>query len=1044
MIQDQELGDTDAPRLVPHQLERFAEVVEEDFVVRIQQERRGREDGWGPYSRPRSPRSKRSRLGGFAPEVRQDQTNDPSKHEAIESGKPSTSARLEEGRMVLSTMSIAPSWKVRRIARRSPQTHQDGSIRRDGKPHPQSTLHLTNLPRVFKTRVRFAPRLGDEQLAVKMSFPEAATSAEELGSPVSTSRQSPSEAPNSSYSGNLRDVGKRRNPFKHRGTGMANAEVSFPHASPNQQTTFEDFVERAVAASRKASDAIAQSDLLKDLPFSHSSTPNSGSAISISDTERGKAVLSSVFKFPVDEYIEDLDVASCAKSSADLERIAFELFRRLSGRWCRGRVSRSVPQPHLLLRRIYQSLPESSWLEAWMVCMPELLSESTLKASRDGKLFPGLFDTVLDELVYMWHALVRNLGMTSADKGIQHYKGASPFSSLSMSPEMQEVREWSSKSFSERWSRFVPLPIQGSKHATKIESMALLTIAILRRSVPPATSASKTSARAFQEFVIRLAIHSDVVGRIDDYTTVLRPHMLDTKSAMFCQEQLFFIAKHPVLILEEIRQAAAKQAPPNMLEAKTVRRQSEPLDPRGVSLRKRLARALEKRDEVQVNSLWAEAQTAFASPSAADKVEPIPIPVYASFLMAFMALRKPNQANQTWNHMIQSKQNPDLSVWNALLKGAGITKDKDSVVKIWNTLIQCGVRPDAHLWATRMNSLIKSGYWVSAVDSFREMSQLWLKATEAAGHKGDMRTLPDIAEAPKPTVQCVNSLVAGLAYTGRFGELGRVLSWASSLGIQSDAYTFNPLFKAVLLNGDQRLMDKLLSQMRAAGVRPDIATFTVMLDGIFRAGNDEEVADDEEADAAVVEKQAAVVQLLESMRSQGITANAHTFATLIHGLLQSHPPNADAAYAVLKYMQHSRAPMSSQVYTSLIGFHFKSPDPDLAEIDTLWEQARRSSHIALDVVFYDRLIEGFSRLGEIGKASTALSQAGQKSRKPGWTALHEYVQALVQAGERSRAEELVHLIKQEEMEGESSRSSRGRFGFWGLVADYGLDRDADM
>lgn len=470
-------------------------------------------------------------------------------------------------------------------------------------------------------------------------------------------------------------------------------------------------------------------------------------------------------------------------------------------------------------------------------------------------------------------------------------------------------------------------------------------------------------------------------------------------------------------------------------------------------LDRRIGRAIEARDPGQVAALWDK-----LCMSRTDQSSPSILPALSTqFLTAFMAVRMPNRALEVWNTMANDGVIPDIRAWDAMLKGCGLARDAQGVDDIWTRFLQSGIKPDAQIWATRIHALTTSGHWESGIAAFQEMASNWISAVKKGHQKEvlpDLKTMGDYHDTPKPSTFVLNGLVTGLARGKKYEHLEKIFSWAQRLGITMDAHSFNPILAAAVRRGDGATGMEILDQMKSVGATPDIATYTLLLQLLFRS----EQASNSVASASVSaspstpasststelasNRSQAAANILQMMQSSNIAANPYTYATLISGVLHnphsSPSNNLSAAYAVLIYMESQSIPMSSQVYTNFLSHHFSQLPPDLAAIEALWSRARQDRLVFLDNFFFDRLIEGFAKCGEVGKMMAALGHASKRGKVPSWRAMTEVIKALVNDGDLMRAEEIVANVKKEDMEKDQRRSKTGRETFWQSVQELGL------
>ncbi|KAB8556607.1 hypothetical protein FH972_025644 [Carpinus fangiana] len=775
-----------------------------------------------------------------------------------------------------------------------------------------------------------------------------------------------------------------------------------------------------------------------DLPFHHKAALSPGMSPMVRSRKEPTIMpqnpLSVTLRLDISRFLLDIPLFKF-ESEAGLRDACTTLLQRIVPAWCNGEDSATeVPSPTLVHAGIRRKPLEADYLRNWSTITWALVRELTNRQNLSEKSTSGQSDeAILTELMTMWRHFLRRYGDKSYTPETAAVRAtALTWGRLSASNKMDQVKTWFSKDFWIRWSHFFPqLAVTASQTPG---TAAIMTLVILRAHDGLALSRSK-SGMQFQEFVSRLLVNSTIGHDLGKQVSILTEYLHGVDAVAPIRAQLEWTCANAMTVLTECQNALKISSDPSSLSGKET---SEP-DVVVESFKKRISRAMADGNPGRVDALMAEAQSSFSRRSGR-----LPAPLYAHLVLAFTALKRPRRAMEVWNVMVASGIEPGLSAWNSMVRGCGLARDPGAVHDVWQKMIESGVTPDAQIWATRIHALVVSGHWQAGMAAFQEMTSTWIQSARASGAKGQVWELPDRADSPKPTAECLNSLVAGLARGLKYEQLGEVLKWAKSLGIQPDAYTFNPLFKVASLRKDAKLTRNLMKQMQALGIKPDIATFTMMLDSVFRAESDDLRAmiypemplEAEEAEGD--QRSATVAGLFRAMQEAGVSATAHTFATLINGLLKSATPNEAAAYSIVDYMRAKQLPLSSAVYTTLITHHFEAPQPDLGAVETLWNEARATPSVSLDVVFYDRLIEGYARADQIDKATTALTQAGKRGKVPGWIAMREIVSALVRAGDWERAQHIVRTVKAEEGNADKVRERRGRMTFWEAVEQSGL------
>lgn len=389
----------------------------------------------------------------------------------------------------------------------------------------------------------------------------------------------------------------------------------------------------------------------------------------------------------------------------------------------------------------------------------------------------------------------------------------------------------------------------------------------------------------------------------------------------------------------------------------------------------------------------------------------IPIQLYNYFLLTFMSLRRPDIAIDVWNHMISSGRKPEQASWGAMLHGCRRARDLKSMELVWAKMRAAGVKPDVRSWTIRIGGLLHSRKWDLGIRALEEMGDTWKEAvrqghdmTRLPNTSKDLSAIGDIDGIIKPTTATINTVLAGLIKTGK-GELApEILEWAKSLGILPDIVTFNTMLRPAVRDGKSGEASNLLQQMESLNIKPDVVTFTVILEGLFHANALASSA------ASPVEQQTAITDVLTQMEESGIQANAWSYGTILDNLLKTSTPNLPAARAVLEHMASRNLKPSPQVYTILVSHYFSQNPPDLAALEALWNRIKFERGV-VDLIFYDRMLEGYGRLGDVSTAMMFLRIMAKEGKAPGWWALIVVLRAVAHAEEWDIARDLINDVE---------------------------------
>ncbi|KAF8462881.1 hypothetical protein BDZ91DRAFT_318185 [Kalaharituber pfeilii] len=357
-------------------------------------------------------------------------------------------------------------------------------------------------------------------------------------------------------------------------------------------------------------------------------------------------------------------------------------------------------------------------------------------------------------------------------------------------------------------------------------------------------------------------------------------------------------------------------------------------------LREEIKSAVRRRDVPHLQTLYEE---------GIRTVPPFKGHHYNLFILAFASLNHIDSATHVWNDMLKAGIEPTVHSWNALLMGCGKARDARFLGTLWMKMTSSGVKPDTFLWTTRTHALLNSGHVKEGLQSLRQMAQ-----------QTDTR----------PSLLTINAVIDGLMKNNCVKEAQGILDWAvGSLGISPDLVTYNTLLRGHMAAGDIVEGMRYLAEMESHGMKPDVVTCTIILNGLYRhslrhgivptsavsflqntvtsqpedgstpwsSADDPPNSEENSTTTPPTAKtpQEALFQisteLLQQMQQSGITANATFYTVLIDGLLHPSSANIVAARDILSIMQWRGIEGTSATYTVFIRYYFTMGDIDGVE-----------------------------------------------------------------------------------------------------------------
>lgn len=424
--------------------------------------------------------------------------------------------------------------------------------------------------------------------------------------------------------------------------------------------------------------------------------------------------------------------------------------------------------------------------------------------------------------------------------------------------------------------------------------------------------------------------------------------------------------------------------------------------------------------------------------------------LYEHLLLTLLSLRNEEKAIAVWNDLIQASHQPRAKTFTVMMRGSYNVRDWESMESFWRKMRQSGVQPDIHAWTVRISGLLRSrAHREQGLKALDEMGQEWIAAARAAisrNHpskkKSDTKSeLPlsellsrfedSVDDVPRPSQVLYNAAISALA-PSEDSKIPKVISWGRSFGIQPDLTAYNVLINVSMRRGLPEEAAKILQRMKQRGIDADQATWTILLNAMFKNRMLDNLTPEEQ--------ETRVLATLNSV--SGVDEKAYALA--IDRLLKIYN-NHRAARAVLDNMFSKGMQPSPHIYTILMTSFFQRSPPDFAAAESLWSRIKSSDAdygASLDSQFYDRMIEAYSTHHRtVGTAPMLnfLSQMEKEGKKPSWKALESVARALAEANEFQRLSQLVERARRRLSAGRVGVTSRwGQRDFWQFILSTGV------
>ena len=711
-----------------------------------------------------------------------------------------------------------------------------------------------------------------------------------------------------------------------------------------------------------------------------------------------------------------------------------------------------VPTPAEVIGRYVRHGLMGNW---WSSVLWQLLrAYNNVEYTLDGKgilshdLEKRAGESLLKDILEVWKVYMENFGVLSgpdtrtrllAKESIPIYRLSSTTPGLGGWPGLPSTEDVAASSESlpedigDRFAQFFPRdPIKAAAGSTAIA--AVMTCQFLRDIDMTRNSEDLKSSgsQPFSEFVVELIKGSKLDNAILQSCAVKEELPLPMVRRLTNHwNHLQNDVQRNTLEQEQNRMEVCDNSQPIIRKlqdsaASTIQKQRVPT--LSIDLRK----AVKQSDLKYATKLWDRMKRKIEH----HKVEPDTLSeTFAEFLVSFTALGRPDKAIDVWNTMIRAGYKPYEGHWIAMLDGCRKARDLPSLQTLWQNIKTSGVRISNEIWRMYLSGLLQCRDWQAALKALEELGRAWKESTAHAVPRPDA-ILPQNSDTTTdsqqdqllPSIIPINTVISGLIALNQGDAAKTVLRWAVLQKLKPDISTFNILLRPAVRKDLRGEIQRILQEMQKSNCQPDVVTFTILLDGLFRNPTSSFQSQSPE------EQQKAVSQIFQDMEDIGIEANTYTYSTILDSLLSPRSFNLAAARAVLARMTDRNIKPSPHIYTILITHYFSTAPPNLPAIDSLWRRIRLDK-CPTDHVFYDRMIEGYSRVGEVEKMLAFLRRMPAEGKTTGWIALLGVLRALAQVQEWDLVRELVRdVVDERALFRNGSRGWRGEEEFWGLVA----------
>ncbi|PWA70080.1 pentatricopeptide repeat (PPR) superfamily protein [Artemisia annua] len=352
---------------------------------------------------------------------------------------------------------------------------------------------------------------------------------------------------------------------------------------------------------------------------------------------------------------------------------------------------------------------------------------------------------------------------------------------------------------------------------------------------------------------------------------------------------------------------------------------------------------------------------------------------YTNVIGACMKQKCLTEALRLKDEMISSGVRLNVVAATSLMKGYCVKGDLYSALDLFEKIVEDGVCPNRVTYSVLIEGCFNNGDTKKGFELYTRMKN----------------------EGINPNVYNVNTLIIRFFESGYIDEAMKLFDEAVETGI-ANVFTYNNIISCLCkLDKVKEASDvfdvalDLFNTMQEKGYKPNVITYSILIDGYFRKGKSEEALGifDQMVDLGFIPSDYTFNIVINGLCKVGQTSEASnmfkkvvekgfnptcmTYNSIIDGFVKEG--NINSALSVYTEMHEAGITPNVVTYTSLIHGFCKCKNMDLA-LKMRNEMKRKG--LELDVTAYNALINGFRKIRDMGSARDIFNEIYEVGLSP--------------------------------------------------------------
>jgi pentatricopeptide repeat protein len=290
--------------------------------------------------------------------------------------------------------------------------------------------------------------------------------------------------------------------------------------------------------------------------------------------------------------------------------------------------------------------------------------------------------------------------------------------------------------------------------------------------------------------------------------------------------------------------------------------------------------------------------------------------IYNSMIKAFS--RELVKVEKLYLEMIVESIEPSVVTYNTMIDVYAKNGKLEKAIEVFASMKKGGISPDVFTYNTMIDAYAKNGMLAKAIEMFALMK----------------------VENAKPTTITFNSMIDAYAKNGMLAKAIEMFALMKVGGMKPDVFTYNSMIDAFAKSGQLEKAIEIFASMKKDGLKPDVVTYNAMIDAYAKNG-----------------MLAKAIEMFRSMKRDWIIPIVVTYNSMI----DAYAKNGKLKNAIDMFALMKRDGVKPDVTTfgALLDCYAKS-GKRLDDMMYILKEMKGSS-VALDIIIWNNILEGFSR-----------------------------------------------------------------------------------